>query len=443
MRSSPYLPHPAFTTQEHIDEILRHEVKFAIDVRGPSKFRLRSLDSKDHWVVSVGSTQSCTCKDPEVCVHILYVMMRYFGVPKENDILWQRSLTDHEIDQVLNGRVNRPPPAKPQSVYKTKSGKHKVKRLPIGDEDLCPICYDELKGCDKSKVAWCRLGCGGNFHRKCVKMWINSQRAAGKEPLCPICRTRLDMLGVNPPKKPPPNAPPPLTEAEIRDLMSREITPDDYDLLLKLDQVRCPECRNNQTNVRSRNKVVRANNDKVQTAKRVMRERQQALDLQITGLNMIQDNRTNVQRQFRRVNQNVKRQTPNLTPFFDEINANPMLEIDHAQPTTTQTFMMNPQQTQQQVEFQIGTYRLVQPAHQAQPPPPLMTHQARPTSGRLTADPQIRVPAVWHGGGGGVNRTPIKRNIIPPKRINHEHRQQSMLSDNNNPQLFISNMTYQ
>ncbi|OHT13653.1 SWIM zinc finger family protein [Tritrichomonas foetus] len=421
MRSAPYLPHPAFTTQEAIEEITRHEVTFAIEPRGPSKFRLKSMTSKEFWIVSIGSQQTCTCKDTEVCVHIIYIMMRYFGVPKDCDILWQKALTDHEIDIVLDGRVKRQsPPPKPQPLYKTKSGKSKVKRLPIGDEDVCPICYDDLKGCEKSKIAWCRLGCGGNFHRKCVKSWIDSQRNSGKEPLCPICRQRLDMLGINPPKKPPPNAPPPLTEAEIRELMNREITPDDYDLLLKLDQINCANhshlhggpmhnAQHRWPKVTRVNNGNTNNNNRIQAANRILRD---PPDLQLNVTNVMQDTRQPVQRQIRRVTPGPSRrqQNQNVSPFFGEVTGNIMFD-EHQQP----------------------------------PPPPPPLHQQnnqnpnRPTSGRLAPpDPQIRFPPVWHGGGA-VSRTPVKRNVIPPKRPTHEHRGGPQINDS--PQLLVSNFS--
>lgn len=468
MRKTPYLPHPAFTTQEHIDKINRHEIQFVIEPRGPSKFRLKSMETNEKWTVSIGTEQTCTCRDTEVCVHIVYVMMRFFGVPSNCDILWQKSLTDHEIDIVLDGRVKRPPPPKPQTIYKTKSGKSKVKRLPIGDEDVCPICYDSLKDCDKSKIAWCRLGCGGNFHRKCVKSWIDSQRNSGKEPLCPICRQPLDMLGINPPKKPPPNAPPPLSEAEIRDLMNREITPDDYDLLLKLDQCGYSNCPHNSQlqhhhPVQSKRKVQNPNqNQRIQVANRILRD---PPDLQITGAVVSLDAPSSASRQqasnrpiIRRVTaaQN-RRQNQNLNPFIAEITGNRITPDIEPSGSSPQLQPLQP---------------LRQPQHQPPPaaPPPPQSSQQRPTSGRLiisgigsslgtnnytnnhnnnqpsaspaNENPHLRAPAPWHGGGGGENRVNSKRNIvIPPKR--QTHFRQTPNGGNDSPQFIVSNFSLQ
>ena len=126
----------SFTAQELIETISRQQVRFVIDPLGPLKFRLKPMESREIFTVSIGSEQHCTCHEEMPCVHILYVMMRYFGVPRDCDVVWQQALTDHEIDNLLSGRIKRIAPApKKQESYRTKSGKTKVKRLPITEED--------------------------------------------------------------------------------------------------------------------------------------------------------------------------------------------------------------------------------------------------------------------------------------------------------------------
>jgi hypothetical protein len=283
MRSTPHIPHPSTTVAERIDEIVHQRIRFAIDPLGPSKFRLRPVEGRGNFIVSIGSSQTCTCRDPEVCSHILYVMIRFFSVPVDCDILWQDSLTDHEIEQVLDHRVRTRPEPRKQAIYKTKSGKPKVKRLPIGDEDVCPICYDSMTDCDRSKIAWCRSSCGGNFHRKCVKAWIESRRGCGEEPSCPMCREQLDMLGINraKPKPVPGPAAPALSQDEMRELMNRDISPDDYHLLLRLDQTRVP-----QQTVRAK-----PQNQRVRAAKRVVEVAPLAA-LEVTGATVCPDRAT-------------------------------------------------------------------------------------------------------------------------------------------------------
>ncbi|KAH0795261.1 SWIM zinc finger family protein [Histomonas meleagridis] len=329
MRASNYISKPSQIVQERINEIAEQRVRFIIDPKGPSKFIVKPIENKkESFTVSIGTNQICTCNDHEICIHILYVMIRYFGVPKENDILWQKSLTDYEIDNVLNGRVRRIATVKPQPLYRTKSGKSKVKRLPIGDEDVCPICYDSLKDCDKNKIAWCRRGCGGNFHRKCVKAWIDSRKAYGEQATCPLCRQPLDVLGLNPPpKKPPPDTPPPLTQEEIRDLMTRELSPDDYDLLLRLDQHQHTHLNpplHHQVRPKSNIKRTKVQIISPRTKTKVN------LDLQITGKRLTQE-QNDINRKVFAPNHLISKEHQNhqiTKPFSGEIKGIKMMKLN-------------------------------------------------------------------------------------------------------------------
>lgn len=146
-------------------------------------------------------------------------------------------MTDYEIDKLLSGRYVSHVVETPPKKYQTKSGKTKVKRREITEEDRCPICFDSMDKDDpKNAISWCRSGCGGNFHKICVNEWIASR--VGQTPTCPICRSELNILGINPPPPKPVNrnAPPNLNHSEINDLLQRDITPEDYHLLLRLDE---------------------------------------------------------------------------------------------------------------------------------------------------------------------------------------------------------------
>lgn len=240
------------TVSERINIIANSQIRFVVDPRGVTKFCVKEHGNKERFTVSIGSEQHCTCNENERCTHILYILMKFFGVPKDNPLLWQEKFSDREVDLLINGKVKALEPVKPKPLYKTKSGKQKVKRQVIGEDDVCPICYDGIFNCEKSKLAWCRCGCGGNFHRSCVKEWINSRRAYGEEASCPLCRTKLDILGINPPPKKPKDGPPNLTPEEIQDIMSRDLSPDDYALLLRLDEPRQEHSRSENSSQRRR-----------------------------------------------------------------------------------------------------------------------------------------------------------------------------------------------
>ena len=263
MRNLPFQSHPSEAIIKNIEQI-GQQSRFVIDIRGPTKFIVKPIGGKERFQVSIGLKQDCSCNSDDICIHILYVMMKYFGVPDNCDLLWQKSLTEHEIERIIDGRVKIKAPTRQQVPYKTKSGKSKVKRLAITSEDVCPICYDNILECDKSKISWCRSGCGGNFHRKCIKEWIASRRNYGEEASCPICRAQLDILGINPPKKRKSQEKPPnISNDQINDMMYRDLTPDDYHLLLKLDEnidqqknIRPNSFKNNNQRIKAANSIL-------------------------------------------------------------------------------------------------------------------------------------------------------------------------------------------
>ena len=198
MRRTPFIPRATVEIINLIKLIERHDVIFTINAKGPTCYVLSPLSNpKQRFTVSIGTEQKCSCKENGICVHILYVMMRYFGVPHDNNLLWQRSLTDHEIDLLINGypleSESRSKQLKKSHslVPKEKSGK--IKRLPYGPRDLCPICYDTLINPRNERICWCHLGCGGNFHFLCLQQWIQSREDSGNKPSCPLCRKELDL----------------------------------------------------------------------------------------------------------------------------------------------------------------------------------------------------------------------------------------------------------
>ncbi len=57
------------------------------------------------YKISVGEHQRCTCGDRELCVHILFVMLKVFRLAADDPLVWQRSLVDAEISKLLAQRA--------------------------------------------------------------------------------------------------------------------------------------------------------------------------------------------------------------------------------------------------------------------------------------------------------------------------------------------------
>ena len=155
---------------------------------GPTSFVLRG-ETPRRYKVSIGETHSCSCHSGnELCIHILFVLMRVFRMPAANPLIWQLSLTEREIAELMRGRVNvhtRPPPRAAPAAGDA-SDEAGVQRKELG-EDPCPICYDDMS--EGQEITYCKSACGNNVHTKCMKMWADNRVASGEEVTCPMCRT--------------------------------------------------------------------------------------------------------------------------------------------------------------------------------------------------------------------------------------------------------------
>ena len=196
---------------------------------------------RSKFKVAIGNPQRCSCGDKEICVHILFCMIKVLGVPADNPLAWQRALVEREINMVCSGQIaresrrreasngasssvprhnflRRRSAASRYSTQKTKDmGDSMVaQRKVIEDGDSCPVCLEDL--CPETseseqvetgqRLTYCRKGCGKNVHLSCVTVWAEHQNSIGKKITCPLCRVDWGPLalhtlrnGGEPPKK--------------------------------------------------------------------------------------------------------------------------------------------------------------------------------------------------------------------------------------------------
>ena len=200
-RALPYRARAPPAIQALIEEAPYSRL-FVLADPGPTSFVLRG-ETPRRFKVSIGETHSCSCHSGnELCQHVLFVLTRVFRMPAANPLIWQLSLTEREIAELMRGRVNihtRPPPraapaAGAEGAAADSSG---VERRELG-EDPCPICYDDMS--EGQEITYCKSACGNNVHTKCMKMWADNRIASGDEVTCPMCRTAWgvpDWLGSN------------------------------------------------------------------------------------------------------------------------------------------------------------------------------------------------------------------------------------------------------
>ncbi|KAF5829772.1 hypothetical protein DUNSADRAFT_15536 [Dunaliella salina] len=68
-------------------------------VRGPTSFIVREDGHETKRKVTIGSRPSCTCSssgangNKELCLHVLFTMLKILRVPATNPLVWQLSLT--------------------------------------------------------------------------------------------------------------------------------------------------------------------------------------------------------------------------------------------------------------------------------------------------------------------------------------------------------------
>ena len=186
---------------------------------GPTSFVLYEDQSDQQRKVCIGNRPTCTCGGgprvggaaaaaggasggaKELCIHVLFVMVKVLRVPPSNPLVWQLCLTDRELDEVLRCSAIPEPTAAENSQArggrgavqgagggsKTEAGA--VKRRALDDEEPCPVCYEDMTGVDLDALVWCKRGCGRNIHGKCMSKWADHQvHALSKELTCPLCR---------------------------------------------------------------------------------------------------------------------------------------------------------------------------------------------------------------------------------------------------------------
>lgn len=72
---------------DRVTEVLeRQRPLYLMQTLGPALYVVRgeSLDKK--FKVCIGSRQMCSCADGELCVHLLFVMLRVLAVPQANAV---------------------------------------------------------------------------------------------------------------------------------------------------------------------------------------------------------------------------------------------------------------------------------------------------------------------------------------------------------------------
>lgn len=178
---------------------------------GPTVFQVAAEDVYSHGSdslpdtenriaekVTIGSPHTCTCAQHEkqsgFCVHLLFVLLKVLKIPDSSIYAKKMQFTDSEIDMILSGGLHPAPKRdKPQRIKKNPTTiegggvpESKVERQVLNEDDMCPICQDDMK--TDEGITWCRTGCGNNIHAKCMKMYAQFKISKKELVMCPLCR---------------------------------------------------------------------------------------------------------------------------------------------------------------------------------------------------------------------------------------------------------------
>jgi E3 ubiquitin-protein ligase ZSWIM2 len=110
-------------------------------------------------------------------------MHKIFKVTVDNPVIWQLSFIDSEINMLIRSRHNLIE-QKPKIIRRENN--ENVNRIDLSEEFGCPICQEELK--DLNTLTYCKVGCGHNFHVKCMKVWAEHKESQRDNITCPLCR---------------------------------------------------------------------------------------------------------------------------------------------------------------------------------------------------------------------------------------------------------------
>ena len=184
-------------TWDEAKEELESITLFLVHRTGPTVYQIKDEEKHSHRVI-LGERHSCSCKEKGVCVHILFVLLKVLRIPSTNPLSKKCGFSDPEIDIALAGNFEERPRPKFGGFMRRKCNSNQtpenntegfVERQMLSDvdENICPICQDDMKADDA--LTWCRIGCGNNVHAKCMKMYAQYKSATKKDIIrCPLCR---------------------------------------------------------------------------------------------------------------------------------------------------------------------------------------------------------------------------------------------------------------
>lgn len=129
----------------------------------PSKFTVQNGSKKMRLVV--GNPHRCECKKEQPCIHVLFVLLNHFEVPRDSVLLFQAGMNDIELMDLLN-----------------------KERMTKEIQDCCPLCKERTGNMS------CCGSCRQKYHQKCIELAAVMRKEDHK---CPKCKVKLSGKSVS------------------------------------------------------------------------------------------------------------------------------------------------------------------------------------------------------------------------------------------------------
>ncbi|CCW60248.1 unnamed protein product [Phytomonas sp. EM1] len=224
--------------KKHIKLVKTHE---------PTKFSVREM-LKGTFVVSINRKHVCSCHGAQPCIHVLFILINYFNLENHNPLVWQDGIWEAEIVELISSRKIKDDSSCSlcQQRLSQKSGCPfcneqfhwhcaVLRSRALHDEYVtCGRCHTKLDKCSVSQIlcSACRSDCESHSYKCCFcpsYRLCNKCYSAGKAHAHhPFSKDNSASSSIYPK----------VTAQDVNSLQHREINPEDYEILLSLENNR-------------------------------------------------------------------------------------------------------------------------------------------------------------------------------------------------------------
>ncbi|KAJ7874897.1 hypothetical protein B0H13DRAFT_1632922 [Mycena leptocephala] len=192
--------------RKRVEGEFKEEFKVLGSTGNASAYRYSSVCSYPQiqiYTVTIQHKPSCDCPDAQKgnhCKHILFIYLKVLQVTQASGVWYQKALLTSELETIFSNAPLAPNAlAHPRirEAYARATGKSQApstpeastgpkKRVP-GEDDDCPICYDNMHGAAEGSLTFCEE-CGNAVHGECFAQWKQTSAKQGTKLTCIYCR---------------------------------------------------------------------------------------------------------------------------------------------------------------------------------------------------------------------------------------------------------------